>query len=176
MCPFDEYLKMPGWSHSGLKNEGISFESTPAMQLGTHVHEYLLSPDEYRFNDISIIRPLAIEVKKKLGPLWEFLVPEQAVAADFIHEGLVMPYKGRIDLSIYGKLVLDLKVSTQSFESSMNYFRYDRPISGYCGAIDCDRGMMIKIHPKTKETKLYNIDLSFDWWEHQIIRKGEPLK
>ncbi len=175
-CPFDEYLALPGWSHSGIKHEGTEFsEPTEKMQLGTHVHNYLLSPEEYRHNDINIIRPLAVKLKETLGPLFQFLKPEIAMTADFIHNDFLMKYKGRVDLGIPGKIVIDIKVSDLDPVKSMQYFRYDRPITGYCAALGTEVALLLTINPKNKNVSLKKVPMEYEWWEYQILRKGDPI-
>lgn len=176
ICPFEEYLELPGWSHSSLKHEGKEWSApTEKMQLGTHVHNYLLTPEEYRHNDIEVVRPLAVELKRVLGPLLPFLIPEIAITADFIHEGFCMKYKGRVDLGIPGKIVIDLKVSDLDPLKSMQYFRYDRPITGYCAALGTETALLLTINPKKKTTSLKKVPLEYIWWEEQILKKGDPI-
>lgn len=173
---FEEYLAMPGLSYSGIKQAGKEF--TPAtikMSLGTDVHNYLLTPADYHHNNIAIVKPLVQQIKSSLGSLLTHLAPERAFTCDFIHQGFRMKYKGRADLSIYKRIILDLKVTEmKDIPALIKYFGYDRQLSGYAIALGCRAAMIITIHPKTKITQLINIPISTTWWEEQIITKGEP--
>lgn len=175
-CPFEDYLKLPGHSFSSIKNEGVEFSApSKKMILGTHVHNYLLESEKYTYEDIEIVRPVAMELKRVIGPLFTHLLPEVAVTAEFLFEGLVMSYKGRGDLVFPGHVLIDIKVSEMPLHKSLEYFRYDRQVSGYAKGFDCRAAFIIQINPKTKKVTIYNVPLSFDWWEKQVLRLGIPV-
>lgn len=173
--PFEDYLAMPGWSYSNIRNEGVVFDApTKKMQLGTHVHNYLLTPEEYKYDDIEIVKPLATAVKHRLGALMAHLTPELAVICDFVCNGFNMRYKGRLDLSVPNLIVVDLKVSEQPLPVGIKYFGYDKQLSGYALAIGAKVAIIISIHPKKKTISVYNIPINVGWWENQVLQKGEP--
>lgn len=172
-CPFEEYLKLPGWSHSAIK--GFKGTPTKKMQLGTHVHNYLLTPEEYSYEDIDIVRPLAIALKQRIGPLIAYLVPELCVTATFVHNGFAMPYKGRGDLVIPRKIVIDLKITEMPLHKGIQYFGYDNQITGYNMGFDARVGLLMAINPKTKLISQVAVPVNSYWWEQQVITKGEPI-
>lgn len=176
-CPFDEYVKIPAWGYSGIKLSGVEpFQPTAKMKLGTHVHNYLLTPKEYKYDDIEIVKPLAIKLKETIGErLMQYLEPEMVVTADFVHEGFRMKYKGRLDLSIYGKLVIDCKITEMDIRKAVDFFGYNFQQSGYAAGIEASTAIIVAIHPKKLTTQIYHVPLRFDWWEHQIKQKGEPM-
>jgi hypothetical protein len=179
-CPFDNYLELPGWSHSKIRNDGQPFLSpTKRMQMGTKVHNYLLEPHLYDHDDEAIVKPLAREIRRVLGPLWKYLQPELAVTATFVHNGFAMQYHGRGDLVIPNRLVIDIKITEQPISKGIEHFGYDNAISGYCLGFNARAGLIITANPSPKklgEVFVYNVPLSADWWEYQIIQKGEPIK
>ncbi len=175
-CPFEEYLALPGWSHSGLKNEDLEWKPpTKKMELGVKVHNYLLKPEEYNYEDIDTVKPLALSIKNRIGPLFDLLRKEVAITADFIYSGFVMQYKGRFDLGLEGLIVIDPKISDIPLSRSIAYFNYDRPMSGYAIAIGAPSALLASVNPKTKKTELMQIPISQVWWHEQILKKGEPL-
>lgn len=175
--PFEDYLKLPGYSYSGLRNEGKSFgPPTAKMQLGTHVHNYLMTPREYEFDDLHIVKPLAAALKAKLGPLLKYMEPELAVTADFVHEGFSMPYKGRIDLPIVNRIVVDVKVSEMPIQKGIEFFGYDFQLTGYAVAIGAPVALILSVHPaKPNDVKVTNIPIRKEWWQYQIKRYGTPI-
>lgn len=181
--PFDEYLKLPGVSHSDIKNEGKSFSAATAhMQLGTHVHNYLLEPEKYNHDNISIVRPAAIAVKNKLGVLWQYLQPEVTVLSDFIHNGFVMRQRSRIDLGIPDRLVVDIKVSKVPLGVSIPRFGYDHQLNGYRCSFGAKIALLLRIDPDTcgrpgiePLIEIYNVPPSTQWWDWQIVQRGKPL-
>lgn len=168
--PFEEYLRMPGYSYSSVKNEGVAFAApTARMNLGTDVHNYILTPAEYKHKNIEIVKPLALATKQVLGPLLKYLKPELAITADFEHEGFTMPYKGRVDLSVPGRLVIDLKVTEKL---NLTYFGYPDQLSGYCLGLFARTSIIITINPKTKKTQVHNIPINLAWWAEQVKKRG----
>ncbi len=173
--PFEDYLALPGWSYSGIKNEGQPNKvPTEVMGLGTDVHNYRLEPSKYQHANTAIVKPIVQSIDVALGSLSRFLEPEIAVTADFVHIGRRMKYKGRLDLSIIGRLVIDLKVSKiKDPFAAIRYFGYDKQLNGYALAIGARTILMLSINPKSpKETKIVNIPVETEWWQDQVIKRG----
>lgn len=168
-CTFQQYLEMPGYSFSGLSHRRAP-KPTPKMALGTRVHNYLLDAADFDFEDLKIIKPLAIQVKKVLGDAYKHLIPEKAVTADFCHEGFTMKYKGRIDLHYPGVIVIDLKISENK---DLEWFGYVDQVSGYTFPVKSPHGIVIKVHPKTMETNIIKVPITHRWWNEQIKIKGD---
>lgn len=176
--PFDKYLEIPGMSYSTIKSFDTGpFQATPKMQLGTLVHNYLLEPAKYDFFNPNHkeVQLMASIIKNKLGMAMPGLEPEVAVFADFEHEGFVMPYKGRIDLLRYGRLIIDLKVSSVPLSKSIPFFGYDKQISGYALCTDSKAQIILRICPKSYETELKTITTNADWWQTQVVKFGAPI-
>lgn len=171
---FQEYLALAGYSYSGIKNEGATFEPTAKMQLGTDVHNYLLTPQEYHHENIKIVRPLAVALKQALGALLKFVKPEQAFTADFTSQGFTMPYKGRVDWLVPERIVVDIKVTELNIAKAIEYFGYDKQLSGYSIGTNSKLAIIASIHPKTLKTTITKVPISSDWWAYQVIQKGNP--
>jgi hypothetical protein len=178
-CPFEDYLQIPAWSYSGIKLNGVDkFEPTEKMKLGTKVHNYLLTPDEYKYDNIETVKPVAIALRKKIPErLWPYLEKEQAVTADFEHEGFCLKYKGRLDLSIQKILVIDIKITSMPIEKVIAYFRYDIQQTGYALGIEAKTALIVSVHPTKLTTQIFNIPIEpcIAWWEKQVKQKGEPI-
>jgi len=175
-CHFDDYIKLPGYSYSGIRSQGAVFEApTAKMNLGTKVHKYLLEPREYEYDDIEIVKPLAQAIAAKVGVLMKYALTEVVITADFCHEGFVMPYKGRIDFLIPNRLIIDFKVSEMPIQKSVPYFGYDNQQSGYALGAKVPLALILSINPKTKFISIFNVQISPKWWEYQILQKGTPL-
>lgn len=176
--PFDHYQKFPGWSYSAIKqyDRAEPFVTTGKMQLGTLVHQYLLEPSHYNHEHRAIVIPAARAVKETVGDLLPMLSAEVSVTADFIHDGFVMGYRGRVDMLRAGRLVIDLKVSEVPLVKTIGFFGYDRAISGYCLSTGSRLGIVIRVCPRTFKTEKKIITPSCEWWEAQVLRFGSPLK
>ena len=164
---------MTGYSYSGI-SKSASFKPSEKMRLGTAVHNYLLEPESYNHENREIVIPLANAVRAELGGLLPFLDTELSVYAEFENNGLILPYKGRVDMVRTGKIVLDLKVSQVPLRNSIAFFGYGNQVNGYMAATMCDHGMIIRIDPKTSKVEKKMIPKDHSWWEDQITRLGVP--
>lgn len=169
---FDAYTKITGYSFSGLKGGG--FTPTAKMRIGTDVHNYLLEPESYHHENRGIIVPIANAIKAEIGQLLPFLDTELTVTADFSYGGLIMPYKGRIDMVRTGKIVLDLKISEMPLRKSIPYFGYDNQVNGYMAATMSEYGMIIRCNPKTYQIEKIMIKPNLSWWQQQVEINGIP--
>lgn len=169
--PFEEYLKLPGYSFSTIKADKQIIAKTPKMNLGSNVDSYLNPPGNFDGN-INIVKPIALCLKNRVGDLYYKFKKQVSITADFIHEDMRMKYKGRLDWGLERMIVIDIKVSENIF-STINYFGYPNQISGYCLGFECNTGLILSAHPKTYQTNLINITLNYDWWERQILKYGD---
>lgn len=173
--PAEEYFRLPGVSYSSIKWEGAPpMEENEGMKLGTLVHTYLLEPAKYTHERSELVKPLAATLKNAVGPLFKTLVPEMAVTADFEYQGLVMPFKGRLDLCIPGRIVIDFKVlGSGSLAKTVEYFGYGNQQNGYAAAIGAKQAVIISINLKTKRSEFYSVPITHRWWEYQIAQRGK---
>jgi hypothetical protein len=172
---FEDYLALPGYSYSGLKHGGAHIEETPKMRLGTAVHNYLLTP-KYVTEINERVRQMAVALKTTLGgSLLKHLKAELVVTADFVHEGFVLKYKGRIDLCVPGKMVIDLKVTDLQIIKAIEHFGYDRQISGYCLGTSSPLGFLLSVKPMNNSTNVSRVAVSSQWWEQKTLQYGTPM-
>lgn len=170
---WDEYIKIPGKSFSGLRNpDPIPF--TPKMRLGKLVDQYLFTPAEYKGEMSDVVKPLAQAVKSFLGDALYGATPQLAVTCDMTYEGLTMPYRGLIDLPVGKNLIVDLKVSELNPVKAIEFFRYDWQLEGYRLAYGAKNCVLISINPKTKKISILPVKSNQDWWCHQVKLWGVP--
>lgn len=166
---------MPGYSYSGISSNGFVIEPTEKMKLGTKVHSYLLDPKNYDFTDFNLVRPLATAVQNTLGLLLKHAFPEVTLTAHFKEEGFMLPYKGRADILIPNRMIIDLKVSELEMERGIKHFGRDYQVTGYCLGADVPLGIIIQIHPKTKAIQVKQVNLVPDWWAYQTKKRGQVM-
>lgn len=167
---FEQYKALPGYNYSSLN--GHEREPSQKMQLGTQVHSYILEPQHFK-GDIRIVKPLANAVLQVIGrSLFSYLIPEGVITCRMHHEGLEMVYKGRADLLLPGKIVVDLKIG-EDVRKSMDYFNYPDAISGYALSTHTPTALIIAIHPKTCKADVIPVKIKPDYWQQQILLKGE---
>lgn len=170
---WDEYKVLPGHSYSNIK--GGTVTPTDKMLLGTAVHDYLLLGQYTGTHPLPLVRAIASKLALKLGVLLPYLQAEVAITADFVHAGLKMPYKGRLDLTVMSQLVIDIKVTqVKNIPGVLKYFGWNHQVSGYSLGSGAKAALLLTVHPGTLETNLFTIPITTDWWEHQIKRFGQP--
>jgi hypothetical protein len=172
--PFEEYLAMERISYSGIKSNGCTFEATPKMRLGTAVHQFLLEPELYDYSQHDIVLPIAMALKEVAGAVMPYCKPEVVVTADMIYNGMMLPYKGRIDLKAPG-LILDIKVSEMDLDKSVDHFGYDKQVGGYMIASSTTRGIILSYNRKRRIVQRRVIHLTpeiEDFWAKKVWEKG----
>lgn len=170
---FEEYLKMPGVSFSSLKDAEIPVSA--GMQLGTRVHNYLLEPDKYDWEQGATVKKIAEALQKQLGEAYKFLEKEVAFTADFTHNGMLLRYKGRADLLKAGRIVIDLKILSGALVPAIERFGYDNQISGYCLATGADLGLIIAYNKAKNIVETKAIKPSAEFWAYQVVSRGVPI-
>lgn len=149
---------------------------TKKMELGTLVHNYLLEPHKYQHVDFKV-KKIAASLKSVIGDtLMRYLEPEIAATADFQYEGFTMPWKGRADLAIPGKLIIDLKViNGATIYSTLDYFGYPNQLTGYCLGFDCSTAIIVAYSTLSKGCEVVPIKQNTTWWKEQVVLNGEIL-
>lgn len=170
---FDEYLKLPGYSNSSLK--GLNITETPAMRFGTNVHQILLEPAKVERHDQKERAAAKALKASAVGPIIKYGKPELSVTADFEYEGFVFHWKGRIDLAFPDKMVIDFKVSKLDIKKSIDFFRYDRAVAGYCLAIKAPHAFILSVHPEKHSTQIEMVQPDYDFWKIKCLEYGVPM-
>jgi hypothetical protein len=180
--PFDEYQTMPGLSHSDIKNNGVPKTfPTPKMQLGTAVHNYLLEPEKYNHENIHIVKPAAIALKKQIGEMWRHMIPETVVLCTLVHNGMALQVRYRVDLGILNRIVIDIKVSPVPLSVSIKRYGYDDQLNGYRIGFNGQLAILIRVDPTTcgkpgiePTTETYLVPPSNQFWEYTTVKYGKP--
>jgi len=175
----DEYLKLPGKSFSSIKNDGVTnFAPTEKMRLGTMVHQYLNESHLYDHTNErhELIEKLAITAKSAIGGLLPYCEGEASVTADFLHEGFLLPYKGRIDACIKGKVIIDYKIiNSRSIYDTLHRFGYNEQLTGYMMPVKALHAFIIAVSTITMKPEVVLVQPNYAYWENIIITKGIPL-
>lgn len=170
---FDQYIALPGFSFSGFKGD---VPDSPGLRLGHMVHTYLLEPTRFDWNHshMNEVKRIAAAIRGKLGVLLPTMQKELSITANFHHNGLTLPYKGRIDLGVPGSLIIDLKILSGSLHSAIERFGYDHQLSGYCVATSTPIAMIVSFNKKIKDVESAIITPSKDWWQYRVLTHGIP--
>lgn len=171
---FEDYLKMPGTSFSSLKDQIII--PSEGMKLGTRVHNYLLEPDKYDWQQVEIVKMIANAMRRYIGDAIAYLEKEIAFTAEFVYNGLIMLYKGRADMLRVGRIVIDLKVLAGSLKQAIERFGYREQVSGYCLATGSSLGLIIAFNKSTKQVEIEMIRPNVNFWQYHTVSRGLPIE
>lgn len=173
---FDEYEKLHGLSYSKLKSYDRPVLNTPAMQFGTKVHQYLLEPKLFDHDgQLQLIKFCAAKVKDVIGDLWQHLSTEVSVQSDFVNEGFFLPYKGRIDMMVEGRIIVDLKVSRHQLSKTITHFGYDNQLNGYMLSTGIKRAVIIRVCPDGFVTEMKVIPFNNAFWQTAVLKFGKAI-
>ncbi len=172
--PFEEYLSLPGFSYSGIKNAGVKIATTEKMRFGSLVDAYTFEPNMYSGEKFKLVRPVSQAVKEKLGPLLHQGKRQLVVTCVMVHRGLGMLYKGRVDLYA-GKIVVDMKVSDLDLLKAINFFGYNNQVNGYALALGAQVSVIVSVHPKTYKVSTMAVPTKSEWWEEKVLQYGQPF-
>ena len=178
--PFDEYLKVGGYSYSFLKREvqGTTpeFKPTAKVELGKLVDAILTQPD-----DIDIYSPqlktaerIATCLLDNFGDSIKHFESQVSLTCDMEYAGLKMPFRGRLDWGLKNIAVIDLKVTAEKkLRQVINHMGYDNQLFGYCGAYGVKLGYILIYSSATNQYDLIQMPLNGDqFWKEKIMKFG----
>lgn len=181
--PFNEYLLIPGYSHSFLKREvnGVApdLSITDNIRLGSLVDAILTEPEKADMKDplYEIARAIAAEIKLKFGAAIRVFKKQISITADFAFNGFIMPVKGRLDFLLAGNAVIDLKITqSKDIHGLIEYMGYKNQVWSYCQMASVKVAYLMVYCVPTKKIHLIRIDCSTPsnpFWEEKILKFGK---
>lgn len=187
---FQNYLLLPQYSHSYLKNEKHGFvqhkSTTLKMELGSMVDALLTGgPVNMLHKLYPVARKIALQLMAELG--WAITGLHKQVsyigvmrydAGKAIFE---LPVKGRPDFELSGELIVDLKVTNEPKEkvdATIQYFGYPNQQFGYGKLSGVNTALLLIYTTKTNEVlpmRRIPIGDTNKFWEEKIIKFGKAI-
>jgi hypothetical protein len=163
---FEEYLKFKGYSHSFLKREqnGVSPEFVPtnAVKFGSLVDELLTEPEKVDISNpmYGFAKDVGLAVMQFFGnEIWNAMESQLCFTTEMRMNGLIMPFKGRLDkFDARGKMVVDLKITQSPIKqipTLIDYMGYKNQLWGYGKPLGAERGLLIFYSTKDKKPFMY---------------------
>jgi len=179
---FEEYLKLPGFSHSFLKHAKNGIKSditvTDKMRVGSMVDAILTEP--HKANMANPIYPyckdIAFNVKEKFGTLIQHFQKQISYTATVQYNVFEMPTTGRLDFLLPGHAVIDLKITdSKDIPALIEFMGYKNQGWHYCKLAGVNKFyLMVYCIPK-KKTFLYEFDCSDGYntfWANKVMEYG----
>jgi hypothetical protein len=180
--PFDQYLQLPGYSHSWLKSErnGHAMPFTPSAKVyfGSLVDDLLTDPSsaDVSHPDFNEALEAANNIRNFCGQHFFDAAEKQISFTATMHWGqFSMPVKGRIDfMSTY---IFDVKVTNEPEEklNDLIYFMgYPNQMFLYAKALGFNKAVLVFYIRRKKKVVLKPINLldSNKFFENKIIKFG----
>jgi len=183
--PFDEYLKLPGLSHSTIKSGGVAIIQTDAMALGSLVDGILTDPasvnmKDPQYKDAKIIAQHIREQFKTVLPELKSQVSYTGEIRRQVEGGYFkMKTKGRIDFLLERHFITDLKVTkSKDIRKTMTIFRYDNQMFNYAGLARVEEAYLAAYSRPTKKLEIVKMDLSTgeEFWSEAVVKYGKFVR
>lgn len=184
---FQDYLMLPQYSHSYLKNERSGFIQSPTvtakMRLGSLV-DGLLTDGEVNMADplYPVAKNIALKLKAEFG--WAIGRLHKQVsytgimrynAGKAIFE---LPVKTRPDFEESKRFIIDLKVTDEvDVDAVINFLGYKNQMFGYGKMAECPVAFLLMYRRKMRDAVLRKVPIGDTnlFWQEKIIKFGKAI-
>lgn len=184
---FHDYLKLPQYSHSYLKNERSGFIQSPTvtakMRLGSLVDGLLTDGDVDMADPLyPIAKNIAIKLKAEFG--WAIGRLHKQVSYTGImrynadRAVFELPVKTRPDFEESKRFIIDLKVTDEvDVDAAIKFLGYENQMFGYGKMADCPVAFLLMYRRKMRDTVLRKIPIGDAnlFWQEKIIKFGKAV-
>lgn len=160
--PFDEYLKLPGYSFSFLKGErnGIALPvvETENIRIGKLVDAILTSPEDVDI--MSPLYPMCKDIARRIKEKFPFIehFKKQVSYTGKVSDGTFsMPVKGRLDYLFEASMnwVIDLKITkSKDVKALVEFMGYEKQLYHYCGLAGAQQAKLMIYSIPNKDASL----------------------
>jgi hypothetical protein len=189
VASFEEYLSLPGNSHSSIKSDkgGYSapFNVTKKVMIGKIVDQILTDSGkvDYSNENYPIARIIANKIKEKFAPVLAHLQTQVAFTGIMEYKGLTMPVKGILDYLLPKFCVLDLKYTEeQHVDKSITYMGYPNQLWNYGKLASVNKSYIISFsaHKANQSNPCRIIEIPIHipnnaFWENAVLNFGEVV-
>jgi hypothetical protein len=180
--PFDEYLKVQGYSYSFLKSniKGVVkyFEQTEKIQIGKLVDAILTDPTKADMSDpnYNACREIVYKLKSLFGDVIQLCEAQVSYCAKVSYRGLSIYSKGRLDFLLKNVCVIDLKVTSEkNVDALIEYMGYQNQLWHYAKMAQVKKAYLLIYSRPLKQVIVKTIDVTSDsntFFENKIIDFG----
>ena len=183
--PFEDYLKLEGFSHSFLKRErdGIvePLTITENIRIGKLVDAILTDPAAADMFDslYPLAKSIAFEIRKTFGTLIEAFQKQISYTAQVSYGDFTMQTTGRLDFLLPKHAVLDLKVTKSKIAqipALIEFMGYENQVWHYCKMAGVNSAYLLFYSIPEKKTVVRFIDCSSDtneFWANKTMMHGK---
>jgi len=180
--PFEEYLKLEGYSHSFLKSNlnGSKqfFNVTDKVRIGSLVDNILTEPEKADMSSehYPAAKAIAYEIKKLFGDLIATAQKQLSYTAVLEMAGLSMLTTGRLDFLIPGFAVVDLKITNEkNVDNLIEYMGYHNQLWHYSRLAKVKKAFLLFYCVPLKTVIVRAVDVTNEengFWINKVIDFG----
>jgi hypothetical protein len=133
--PFEDYLKLEGYSHSFLKREhnGITTELsiTDNIRIGKLVDGIITEPETVDMSDslYPVAKAIAFKITDTFGDLIKHFDKQVSFTADTEYNGFTIPTKVRLDFLLPQHAAIEMKVTmSKNIDSIIKFMGYENQL------------------------------------------------
>jgi PDDEXK-like domain of unknown function (DUF3799) len=181
--PFNEYLKLGGYSFSFLKREinGINpeLEITDNIRLGSMVDSILTEPHKVDMNakNYKAAKDIATKIKAQFGCFMDVFEKQVSFTGIAEYQGFHMKTTGRLDYLLRDYAVIDLKVTqSKNVHELIKFMHYENQMWNYCKLAKVKVAYLMIHSVPLGKTQLIEIDCSSDYnefWSDKVVKFGK---
>lgn len=183
--PFEQYLRLKGYSHSFLKGEknGVAreFKETDKVILGKLVDGILSDPASVDMKNAlyPAAKSIAYEIKTVFGSEIQKFEKQVSFSAIMHFNGYMMPTTCRLDFGIPAHAVVDLKVThSNDPRGIIKYMGYENQLWNYTGVYQVPKQYIMMYSVPLRKTFMIDLGIrksSNLFWESKIQRLGQAI-
>lgn len=183
--PFEQYLRLKGYSHSFLKGEknGVAreFKETDKVILGKLVDGILSDPASVDMKNsfYPAAKSIAYEIKTVFGSEIQKFEKQVSFSAIMHFNGYMMPTTCRLDFGIPAHAVVDLKVThSNDPHGIIKYMGYENQLWNYTGVYQVSKQYIMMYSVPVRKTFMIDLGVrqpSNLFWESKIQRLGQAI-
>ena len=183
--PFEQYLKLGGYSHSFLKGQknGISpyFNVTDKVRLGSLVDALLTQDDRFDFSDKQANDAMKIsrQIKDTFGGMIALFKPQISYTSTITDGTFSLPVTGRLDWELPKQCVIDLKVtgakSDKEFAAYIEHMGYKNQLWHYAKMAGLKRAYILPYSSVARKClSIVNVEVGDrnEFWESKLREFG----
>lgn len=181
--PFEDYLKLPGFSHSFIRYQknGIKVPVTVTenMRIGSIVDNILTEPKKANMADslYPYCKKIAFSIKERFGSLIDVFEKQVSFTAEIKYGNFYMPTTGRLDFGLPMQAVIDLKVTKSRIKAVpalIDFMGYKNQGWHYCKMYGVDPFYLMVHSIPDDKTELYYYDMSGhnEFWANGVMQFG----
>lgn len=187
---FSDYLLLPQYSHSYLKNEKHGFSTfkaaTPKMQLGSLVDAIITNGNVDMGHKLyPAARNVANVLKNEFGYFLDKLSKQVSYTGTMQYNTskaiFGLPVKGRPDLEWPKEFIVDLKITNEprsKIDSLIDFMGYKNQQFGYAKMANCKKAFLLMYSVPSNQVVLKRIVIGEinHWWQEKIIKFGKVIQ